>query len=88
MSRSGDTTNALKVHLTFGGTAVNGVDTNQFAHQGDDPRRFPPRWTCPCNRSTSSLRRSRSSRCNWCKKANYAFSADAALTKANVKLLP
>ena len=87
VSRTGDASAALKVHLTFGGTAVNGVDTNLLP-----TKVIIPAGSTSVDLPVQSLNQQPATvkklKVQLVQKANYAVSADAAQTRANVKLLP
>ena len=87
VARSGDTSRALKVQLSFGGTAVNGVDTNTV----------PSKVTIPAGSASVDLPvQSMNSQATIVKKlkvqlvqkTQYSVSPNAAQSKANVKILP
>ncbi len=87
IARSGDTGSALKVALSFGGTAVNGVDTNPI----------PSKVTIPAGSASVDLPvQSLNVQSSIVKKlkvqlvqqAKYAVSPVAAQAKTNVKILP
>ncbi len=87
VARSGDTSKALKVQLAFGGTAINGVDTNPLPTEVKIPAGSAS-IDLPVQSLNSQPTIVKKLKVQLVQQVKYAVSPDTAQTKTHVNILP